>query len=60
VGQVVKQGQVIGTTGTSGRPSLTQPHLHFEVRSRSSLGWVAENPETYLLQTIQRPNQATR
>lgn len=58
VGQGVKRGQVIGTTGSSGRPSFAQPHLHFEVRSRSSLGWVAENPETYLLQSVQRPNQA--
>lgn len=44
VGQRVNRGQTIGTVGTSGRPSSQEPHLHFEVRSRSNLGWVAENP----------------
>ncbi len=44
VGQRVQKGQTIGTVGQSGRPSSPEPHLHFEVRSRSSLGWVAENP----------------
>lgn len=48
VGQRVSQGQPIGTVGTSGRPSSREPHLHFEVRSRSSLGWVAENPDQLL------------
>jgi len=48
VGQTVKRGQVLGTVGTTGTPSSRQPHLHFEVRSRSELGWVAENSETYL------------
>ncbi|MDX2231942.1 MAG: M23 family metallopeptidase [Leptolyngbyaceae cyanobacterium bins.349] len=44
VGQRVSRGQPLGTVGTSGRPSSAAPHLHFEVRSRSNLGWVAENP----------------
>ncbi|MBF2025527.1 MAG: M23 family metallopeptidase [Oscillatoriales cyanobacterium C42_A2020_001] len=48
VGQRVNRGQPIGTVGTSGRPSSNQPHLHFEVRSRSNLGWVAENPAQVL------------
>lgn len=48
VGQRVSRGQTIGTVGTSGRPSSRQPHLHFEVRSRSNLGWVAENPAQVL------------
>jgi len=48
VGQRVTRGQTIGTVGTSGRPSSPQPHLHFEVRSRSNLGWVAENPSIIL------------
>lgn len=48
VGQTVNRGQQIGTVGTSGQPSSKSPHLHFEVRSRSRLGWVAENPKNYL------------
>lgn len=48
VGQTVKQGDLLGTVGTSGTPSSTQPHLHFEMRYASSLGWVAENPNSYL------------
>jgi murein DD-endopeptidase MepM/ murein hydrolase activator NlpD len=48
VGQQVKKGDLLGTVGTSGKPSSTQPHLHFEVRSSSSLGWVAEDPKSYL------------
>lgn len=52
VGQSVRRGQVIGTVGTSGKPSSVEPHLHFEVRSRSKLGWVAENPANYLPNTV--------
>ncbi|MEH1768799.1 MAG: M23 family metallopeptidase [Nostoc sp.] len=48
VGQQVKKGDLLGTVGTTGKPSSTQPHLHFEVRSSSSLGWVAEDPKSYL------------
>ncbi len=48
VGQQVKKGDLLGTVGTSGRPTSTQPHLHFEVRSTSSLGWVAQDPKGYL------------
>ncbi|MEH2350737.1 MAG: M23 family metallopeptidase [Nostoc sp.] len=48
VGQQVKKGDLLGTVGISGKPSSTQPHLHFEVRSSSSLGWVAEDPKGYL------------
>lgn len=48
VGQSLRRGQVIGTVGISGKPSSPEPHLHFEVRSRSKLGWVAENPMNYL------------
>jgi lysostaphin len=47
-GQQVEAGDVLGTVGTSGKPNFQQPHLHFEVRSRSSLGWVAKDPQIYL------------
>jgi lysostaphin len=48
VGQQVNKGDLIGTVGTSGQPTSRQPHLHFEMRSSSSLGWVAEDPKGYL------------
>ncbi|MEH2163552.1 MAG: M23 family metallopeptidase [Nostoc sp.] len=48
VGQQVKKGDLLGTVGTTGKPTSTQPHLHFEVRSTSSLGWVAQDPKDYL------------
>ncbi len=48
VGEQVKSGEKIGTVGTTGTPDVNQPHLHFEVRSRSQLGWVAEDPQLYL------------
>jgi murein DD-endopeptidase MepM/ murein hydrolase activator NlpD len=48
VGQTVKQGETIGTVGLTGTPSTLKPHLHFEVRSNSNLGWVAEDPSPHL------------
>ncbi len=48
VGQWVAKGTTIALTGTSGKPSSAEPHLHFEIRSNSKLGWVAENPDSYL------------
>jgi murein DD-endopeptidase MepM/ murein hydrolase activator NlpD len=48
VGQAVKRGAVVGTVGQTGSPSTTQPHLHFEVRSNSKLGWVAEDPTAFI------------
>jgi murein DD-endopeptidase MepM/ murein hydrolase activator NlpD len=48
VGQSVGKGQSIGTVGQSGKPSSLAPHLHFEVRTNSKLGWVAANPEIFL------------
>lgn len=43
-GQTLRQGQQLGSVGVTGTPSSNQPHLHFEVRYTSSLGWVAEDP----------------
>jgi lysostaphin len=48
VGQKVNKGDVLGTVGTTGKPTSTQPHLHFEMRSSSSLGWAAQDPKDYL------------
>jgi murein DD-endopeptidase MepM/ murein hydrolase activator NlpD len=48
VGEQVKTGHVIGTVGTTGQPSSIQPHLHFEIRATSSLGWVAKDPKEFL------------
>jgi murein DD-endopeptidase MepM/ murein hydrolase activator NlpD len=47
-GQTVRKGTPIGLVGQTGRPSSSDPHLHFELRSNSSLGWVAEDPARYL------------
>ena len=48
VGQQVKQQDEIGTVGKTGKPTSTQPHLHFEIRSSSDLGWVAKDPNQYM------------
>jgi murein DD-endopeptidase MepM/ murein hydrolase activator NlpD len=47
-GQQVKAGEPIGTVGQTGSPSAQEPHLHFEVRSNTKLGWVAEDPLPWL------------
>ncbi|WP_036535633.1 LysM peptidoglycan-binding domain-containing M23 family metallopeptidase [Neosynechococcus sphagnicola] len=47
-GQQVQAGDRLGTVGTTGTPSLVEPHLHFEVRHASTLGWVAADPQPYL------------
>ncbi|HIK09899.1 MAG TPA: M23 family metallopeptidase [Oscillatoriaceae cyanobacterium M33_DOE_052] len=47
-GQQVNQGDQIGRVGSTGRPDIAAPHLHFEVRSANELGWVAEDPTNYL------------
>ncbi len=48
IGQEVKTGDVLGTVGSTGRPDLKVPHLHFEVRHNSPVGWVAQDPEIHL------------
>ena len=50
IGQIVKQGDLLGTVGSTGKTPVVEPHLHFEVRYASSLGWVAEDPSRYLQQ----------
>jgi len=47
-GQEITQGEKLGTVGTTGQPDLSQPHLHFEVRYNSALGWVAQDPSVHL------------
>jgi murein DD-endopeptidase MepM/ murein hydrolase activator NlpD len=47
-GQKVQQGDIVGTVGSTGQPTSPQPHLHFEVRTSSDLGWKALNPQDYL------------
>jgi murein DD-endopeptidase MepM/ murein hydrolase activator NlpD len=49
VGQSVQRGQKIATVGTT-------PALRFELRYRSTLGWVAQDPQPYL-QTISGSKQ---
>ena len=47
-GQTVQVGDAIGTIGQTGKPSHPSPHLHFEVRSNSPKGWIAEDPQPLL------------
>ncbi|MGB3531959.1 MAG: M23 family metallopeptidase [Microcoleaceae cyanobacterium] len=46
-GQKLQLGDVIGKVGQTGKPDMVQPHLHFEIRYNSPLGWVAESPNPY-------------
>ena len=48
LGQKVMAGETIGTVGQTGNPSAKEAHLHFEVRSNTKLGWVAEDPLPWL------------
>lgn len=47
VGQEVNLGERLGTVGTTGLPDLKTPHLHFEVRYRTSMGWIAQDPSIH-------------
>ncbi len=50
IGQSVQVGDVLGYVGTTGRPDILNPHLHFEVRFKSPVGWVAQDPQIHLSQ----------
>lgn len=47
-GEKIPAGKVIGYVGTTGRPDIPQPHLHFEVRFHSPVGWAAQDPKLHL------------
>lgn len=55
VGQVIKQGTTLGTVGSTGLAD--RPHLHFEIRSNSTMGWVAQDPTPYLrdMKVVRQP-----
>jgi murein DD-endopeptidase MepM/ murein hydrolase activator NlpD len=48
IGQTVQGGDVVGLVGKTGRPDLLESHLHFEVRYKFPVGWVAQDPVTHL------------
>lgn len=48
VGQRVNRGDPLGTVGSTGQPHKKEPHLHFEIRYSTELGWVAEDPQNYI------------
>lgn len=46
-GQVIERDTLLGLVGQTGVPSSEMPHLHFEVRLNSQVGWVAQDPDAY-------------
>jgi murein DD-endopeptidase MepM/ murein hydrolase activator NlpD len=48
IGQRLQTGEVLGWVGQTGKPDLPQPHLHFEVRYKLPVGWVAQDPQLHL------------
>ena len=46
--QMITAGTVLGYVGTTGRPDIVDPHLHFEVRFKSPVGWAAQDPKLHL------------
>lgn len=48
-GQQIQAGSQLGTVGSdSSTASSSENYLHFEVRSNSRLGWVAQDPGAYI------------
>ncbi|MGK7939697.1 MAG: LysM peptidoglycan-binding domain-containing M23 family metallopeptidase [Crocosphaera sp.] len=50
IGRSIEVGDVLGYVGSTGRPDILNPHLHFEVRFKSPVGWVAQDPNIHLSQ----------
>lgn len=46
-GQLIERDTLLGLVGETGVPSSETPHLHFEVRLNSKVGWVAQDPNAY-------------
>lgn len=51
-GQVIEQDTLLGLVGQTGVPSASNPHLHFEVRLNSRVGWVAQDPNAYFADRV--------
>lgn len=58
VGQKVEAGQRVGTVAADAEGS----YLHFEVRTNSNLGWVAQDPGSYLqnLRNLRQGNRSSQ
>lgn len=50
IGESIDAGDVLGYVGKTGRPDILNFHLHFEVRFKSPVGWVAQDPNIHLSQ----------
>ena len=48
LGQRINPGDIVGSVGTTGKPTSDEPHLHFEMRLSGGLGWEAKDPQKYL------------
>jgi murein DD-endopeptidase MepM/ murein hydrolase activator NlpD len=48
IGQSVQVGDILGYVGKTGKPDILNTHLHFEVRFKSPVGWVAQDPKIHL------------